>query len=117
MPLLFAEAEQTSLLDVLSQQLSRIHGNDLTAVFVVGMMLCFALVISLAAIITDLIQKHRKRELVVRLVQDMLDRGIAPDDVVRILSAAGLENMGHRMLDKLGKLVSGAAAPKEHVQP
>jgi hypothetical protein len=115
MPALFAEQATTSLLDILSNQLNRMNPGDLTGVFFLGGMMAVGLVVSLTAMITQLIQKHHTRQTADSLIRDMLDRGVAPDDIVRILSAAGLEDSRHRAFRKLGKFVSQAVAQKEKV--
>jgi hypothetical protein len=90
----------------LSQQLSRLDPDNLTAVFTIGMMMCLGLVAVVAGVTAKTIEKYHTRQLAVTLIQDMLDRGMPAEDIVRILSAAGLEDMRHKMLRKIGNLVS-----------
>ena len=71
--------------------LSRLPGSDLSAVLILVPVVFVVGVIGLAGLIAAAIQRHRDREIAAAVVAEMLDRGIAPEEIIAVLRAMGLE--------------------------
>jgi Mg/Co/Ni transporter MgtE len=86
----------------------------LTVVPVIGLGLLFIVLVAVA----KLIARYHERQLATSLILEMLDRGMSADDIVRVLSAAGLEDrreellsLRQRLRQKLSRLLSAPAKP------
>jgi hypothetical protein len=76
----------------MSELLLRMHPDSLIGILVVTLMFGLPIVASLAYFISQGIRRYHERHLAATLIMEMLERGMSADDVVRVLSAAGLEN-------------------------
>jgi hypothetical protein len=101
--------------------LSRLSSNDLVAVVIVTIAGGAVLLITLINSISHHWRRHHERQLVTSLILEMLDRGMAVDDIVRVLSAADLQDqqdelfawqqrLGQRLRQKLAARVSPKSA-------
>jgi hypothetical protein len=104
--------------------LSRLNPGDLTAVLTVTVMVALGIVAVVARLIADGVRRHHERELATSLVLEMLDRGMTADDIVRVLSAAGLEDRGdelaslrNRVRQKLGRALPAATVAPPKAEP
>ena len=71
--------------------LSRLYPADLaTLLTIVTVALLGGLVLIVAQIIRG-INRYREREIAAAVVAEMLDRGIAPEEIIAVLKAMGLE--------------------------
>ena len=71
--------------------LTRLHPSDLAAVLVVPVLALSVGLIALIALAIKAVQRYREREIAAALVSEMLARGVAPQEIVAILKAMGLE--------------------------
>jgi hypothetical protein len=92
--------------------LSRLRPSDLAAVLsILGSGLLVGAV-ALTALIIRAVQKHREHQIASSVVLEMLDRGIAVEEIVAVLKAMGLEDpQGQRIGGRLRQL-PGASASK-----
>lgn len=92
--------------------LSRLHPSDLAAML---SMLAIGLLVgaaALTALIIRAVQRYRERQIASSVVLEMLDRGIAPEEIIAVLKAKGLEDpQGRRCGGRLRQL-PGASADK-----
>jgi len=90
--------------------LSRLHPSDLAAVL--SMLAAGLLVglVALAALIIRAVQRYREHQIASSVVLEMLDRGIAAEEIVAVLKAMGLEAPeGRRLGGRLRQLLGGSA--------
>jgi hypothetical protein len=73
------------------QVLSRLSTADLAMVLTLGIMFGVGGLIAVTMIITQCVRRHYKQQMVTSLILDMLDRGMSADDIVRVLSAVGMQ--------------------------
>ena len=71
--------------------LSRLYPSDLTVVLITFAALMLIGVVSVVAQVIRAIHRHREREIAAAVVAEMLDRKIAPQEIVAVLKAMGLE--------------------------
>jgi hypothetical protein len=71
--------------------LSRLPPSDLAAVLIVPTVALLVVLGALASQVIRAVQRYREREIASSVVADMLDRGIAPQEIVAVLKAMGLE--------------------------
>ncbi len=71
--------------------LSRLPAGDLAAVLIVPTVGLVVGVVALAALVIKAVQRYREQELAGWLVSEMLARGVAPQEIVSILKAMGLD--------------------------
>jgi hypothetical protein len=98
--------------------ISRIPGPDLPVVVLICVLVVAVITVGLVSLGVATWQRHHERELAASIVAGMLDRGFSPEEVVRVLEAAGMNrpwnaNTGLDLLQKLkGRLRSTSAAAK-----
>ena len=88
--------------------LSRLPGSDLSAVLIIVPVVFVVGTLGLAGLIATAIQRHRDREIAAAVVAEMLDRGIAPEEIIAVLKAIGLEGSREHL-----KIVCGCACGPE----
>jgi hypothetical protein len=71
---------------------SRMTGDELTVVLIIGTIAVVGGIVFLTRIIVSAVQRHHGRMVASSVVAEMLDRGMAPQDIVAILKAMGLED-------------------------
>ncbi|NLS93572.1 MAG: hypothetical protein GXX96_15545 [Planctomycetaceae bacterium] len=71
--------------------LSRLSPSDLAVVLLVPAVTLVAGVIIISALIIRAVQRNRERETAAAVVAEMLDRGIATEEIIAVLKAMGLE--------------------------
>ena len=76
--------------------LSRLDSGDLVAVISIVSSLTFLLSVVLTKIVVGAWQRHRDREVAAAVIEDMLEQGLSPDQVVRVLMAGGFDVRGVR---------------------
>ena len=74
---------------MLEELVSKIHPNDLVGLAAVVLGILAGLLITVTAIVAGSIRRYRERKMTIGLVQDLLDRGLAPDEVERLVIASG----------------------------
>jgi len=71
--------------------LSRLRPSDLAEVLMILGAGAVVGLIALAALVIKAVQRYREHEIAASLVSEMLARGVAPQDIVSILKAMGIE--------------------------
>jgi pilus assembly protein TadC len=71
--------------------LSRCSGDELVAIWILGLGSLVMGLIAMTTIITQSVRRHYKQQMVTSLILEMLDRGMSAEDIVRILSAVGMQ--------------------------
>lgn len=71
--------------------LSRLSTSDLAAVLTIVVVAVTGVVIVVVALVIRAIHRYREREIAAAVVAEMLDRGIASQEIVAVLKAMGLE--------------------------
>jgi len=71
--------------------LSRLSPSDLTVVLIVPTVGLVVGVVALAALVIRAVERYREREIAASLVSEMLAHGVAPQEIVSILKAMGLD--------------------------
>jgi len=71
--------------------LSRLPPGDLTVVLIVPTVGLVVGVVALAALVIQAVQRYREREIAASLVSEMLARDLAPQEIISILKAMGLD--------------------------
>ncbi len=74
---------------MLEELVSKIHPNDLVGLAAVVLGILAGLLITVTAIVAGSVRRYRERKMTIALVQDLLDRGLAPDEVERLVVASG----------------------------
>lgn len=93
--------------------LSRLNGGDLTAVLLVAASLLMATLIALGTSVISAVQRHYGQVIASSVVAQMLDRGAAPQEIVAVLKAMGLETPPDRRRLSLRERLVGASAEKD----
>jgi hypothetical protein len=98
--------------------LSKIDPDALAAVIIMTAGLAFAALVGLTSLISVNLRRYHERQLATSLILEMLDRGMTTDDIVRVLSAAGMHDqqeeifsLRQRLRQKLTRLVGDPAKP------
>ena len=76
--------------------LSRLNPADLTTVLIVLAALIVVGVVGVTAQVIRAIHRHRERETAAAVVAEMLDRNIAPQEIIAVLKAMGLEGTAEK---------------------
>lgn len=71
--------------------LSRLAPSDLASVLTIVVAAVTGVVIAVVALVIRAIHRYREREIAAAVVAEMLDRGIASQEIVAVLNAMGLE--------------------------
>ena len=71
--------------------LSRLSPGDLTMVLILPTVALLVGVVALAAMVIRAVERYREREIAASLVSEMLARDVAPQEIVAILKAMGLD--------------------------
>ena len=79
---------------MLEELVSKIHPGDLVGLAAVVLGILAGVVITVTAVVVGSIRRYRERKMTIGLVQDLLDRGLAPDEIERLVVASGGENPG-----------------------
>jgi len=82
--------------------LSRLPPNDVSVVLIIPILGVLLTLVILGGWIISAVQRHREREIAASVVDHMLDRGVAPQEIVAVLRAMGLKEMP-RSQDKVGR--------------
>ncbi len=86
--------------------LSRVPPGDLEDVLIVVAVVLAVGLLGLAGLIILAVQRYREREIAASVVADMLDRGIAPQEIIAVLKAMRLEaSPGQRWRGRLNELL------------
>ncbi len=90
--------------------LSRLTPSDLAMVLCVPAVVLVVGLVALTSQIIRAVQKHRERQIASSVVLEMLERGIAAEEIVAVLKAMGLEDpQGRRFGGRLRQLLSASA--------
>jgi hypothetical protein len=96
--------------------LSKMRSEDLATTLIAIVAVSAVVVGVLIRLIVYSVRRYRERQLATTLILEMLDRGMTADDIVRVLSAAGLEDRGEevmslreRLRQRLGRSTSTPA--------
>ncbi len=71
--------------------LSRLPPGDLTVVLIVPTAGLVVGVVALAALVIRAVERYREHEIAASLVSEMLARDVAPQEIIAILKAMGLD--------------------------
>jgi len=98
--------------------LSRLGGGQLADVLTLTVLVGLGLVMGVVITVATLIAQYHERQLATSLILEMLDRGMSAEDIVRVLSAAGLKgrqeklaSLRQRLRQRLSTLGSEPAKP------
>ncbi|MHB1034078.1 MAG: hypothetical protein ACYC35_08410 [Pirellulales bacterium] len=69
--------------------LSRVNGGDLAMILVFAILGLSVGVFGLLGAVVACVRRYRERQQAAAIILDMLDRGITPDEIARVLQAAG----------------------------
>ena len=72
--------------------LSKLRSDDLVAVLVVTVLFGSCMLVGAIGIIATAVRRYHARQLATSLILEMLDRGMTADEIVRILTAAGMQD-------------------------
>ena len=72
--------------------LSKLRSDDLVAVWVVTVLVGSLMVLAAIYFVAHHLRRYHERQLVTSLILEMLDRGMTTDEIVRVLSAADLQD-------------------------
>jgi hypothetical protein len=101
-------AEEKTMVEVLS----KINGGDLATVFIVVPLMLAGLIAVLVIGIAQILRRYYERRMATTVILEMLDRGMPTEDIVRVLTAAGLEDKPERQNILLERLRQKFAARK-----
>ena len=105
--------------------LTRLSAADLAIVLVVTTSVLGAGLITLASQIISAVRRYREREIASLVIIEMLHRGVAPQEIIGVLNAMGLETSSHgragnrfrQMLNARRFAQELRRAPADHEEP
>lgn len=97
--------------------LSRITSGDLAALLIVGTLALTVGVVGVASQIVAAFWRHREREVAAAVIANLLDRGLAPQEIIAVLQAMGLNAPPKRSTRGRLQKLTGAPAPQHEHSP
>ncbi len=100
--------------------LTRLNPADLAEVLTVGLLIVVVGLVALVSVAIGAFTRFRERQIASTVVLEMLDRGIATEEIIKVLRAMGLERtIDRRIRARLRQLLTTPqqAAPRQSSVP